>query len=209
LIEKKPTITLKKENQDKKASDRGFKIIRPPKFEFSNLPDTERLSFEMLDKRNYLSVHQMFKEDDNPFVIQEYRQLEKLKPYVDALLNYAKTSTKRGGCDWLVKHRQKNKYISIINIYDLSRETYNNNHKKCMIGFTTEKTYRQQYYTIEAVNNLINYAANHFGMELIIADTEKQNAVSKKFLMKLGFVAAKEKYYYSDKYDFFEYYPKK
>ncbi len=201
----KAIILLKKENQDKQSSKKEFKIIRPPQFEFDNLPDTERLSYEMLDEHNYLEVYQMFKEDDNPFVIEEYKQLEKLDRYVDALLNYAKTSAKRGGCDWLVKLRETGAYISLINIYDLNRETFNDNHKKCMIGFTTAKNYRQQYYTFESVKHLIHYAVNHFGMELIIADTDKQNEVSKKFLRKLGFVEATNKYYYADKYDFFEY----
>lgn len=159
----------------------------------------------MLDEHNYLEVYQMFKEDDNPFVIEEYKQLEKLERYIDTLLNYTKTSTKRGGCDWLVRLRETDEYTSLINICDLSRETFNDNHKKCMIGFTTAKKYQQQYYILEAVNHLMKYAVTHFGMELIIADTDKQNEVSKKFLRKLGFVEGTNKYYYADKYDFFEY----
>jgi len=145
-----------------------------PPFTFANLPDTERLTYEMLDKLNYPEVYEMFKEDNNPFIIEEYKQLDKLERYVDSLLNYAKKSTKRGGCDWLVKHKQT-------------------------------QSHRRKHFTFEAVNNLIKYVINHFGMELIIADTSKQNEISKKFLRKLGFIDVKDKYDYSDKFDYFEF----
>lgn len=203
---------MEKQNQKKESSIKGFRISPSShSFNFTELPNSERLSYEMLNQSNYMAVYTMFKNDDNPFVIKEYKEIDKLKQYVDVMLNYTRNTSKNAGCDWLVKHKQTGNYISIINLinlYELKRETFNNYHKKCMIGFTTEKNHRQKYYTLEAVKNLIDYAIDHFGMELIIADTNKKNEVSKNFLRKLGFADAENKYYYSDIYDFFEYIPK-
>jgi len=79
----KSNHTIEKRKSNRESSIKGFRIIRSPKFEFTNLPDTERLTYEVLDKTNYFEVHKVFKDDGNPFVITEYKQLDKLEHYVD------------------------------------------------------------------------------------------------------------------------------
>ncbi len=177
-----------------------------PFYDFVNLEPTARLEFELLDDINYKEVFELFKEDDNPFVLEDYKNLEELDKYKNYILKDSRFSSKRGGCDWLVKLKQTNIYIGIINLYDMSRETFNDNHKKCMIGFNTNNAFRRKYYTSEAVQQLKKHIYEHFGRNKIIANVDKKNTASKKFLEKLGFKENTKAYYYSDLYDYFEFY---
>ena len=132
--------------------------------------------------------------------------MEELEKYKDYILKDSRFSSKRGACDWLVKLKETDTYIGIINLFDMSRETYNDTHKKCMIGFNTKASFRRKYYTYEAVQQLSKHIFEHFGRNKIIADVEKENTASKKLLEKLGFKENTAAYYYADDYDFFEFY---
>jgi len=175
-----------------------------PYFAWNNLPPTERLDFELLSTSNYGRVLELFQEDTSSFVQEDYKTLAALEEYVDYQLNYAYYSPKRGGCDWLFKLKNNHQYIGILNLYELSKETFADNHKKCMIGYCTVEEQRRKGYTKEAVSNLIDYAFGDLNIEKIIAKTEKENYGSKAFLAALNFREEIEKYYYSELFDFFE-----
>ena len=72
-------------------------------------------------------------------------------------------------------------------MYDLNLESYNDNNKKCSIGFTTKKSFRRKHYTTEAVFALIEYIFCNFDFEKILADTYKEDVASNEFLKKIGF----------------------
>ena len=175
-----------------------------PHFNFNNIGASDRLTYHLLDKHNYLEVLEMFKDDENKFVQSDYKSLEKLEKYVHYLLNYARFSAKRAGCDWIFRLKETGESLGLLNLYELSLENYNDKHKKCMIGFTTCEKFRRQYYTSEAVKSLIHHIFEEMRMEKIIAHTYKDNYVSKAFLKHLSFVDKTENYHYKDKYDYFE-----
>jgi RimJ/RimL family protein N-acetyltransferase len=175
-----------------------------PYYHFTNLPDSERLTYEMLSTSNYKEVPKMFKEEDNPFVIDEYKSEEKFVEYTSYLLNYNRFSPKYGACDWLFKLKETGEYIGIVNVYDLNRERFNDHHLKCTIGFNVKAEFRKLKYTTEAVQQLLAYIPKQFSRNKIVAYTQKDNIPSISFLKKLGFIDKTEEYTYEDRYSFFE-----
>ncbi len=167
-----------------------------PSFNFTNLPPTERLEYEMMDEQNYLEIYELFQNDSNTFVEDYYNDLEKLERYTDYQLYFNRFSHKRGACDWLIRLKTTKETIGVLNIYELSKEIFNNNHRKCFIGYSIGEKYRRKYYAMEVVENLIRYAFPHFKMEKLIANTDKGNIPSQELLLKLGFVEKTEDYYY-------------
>jgi RimJ/RimL family protein N-acetyltransferase len=175
-----------------------------PCFEFINLSPTERLTFEILDDDNYLEVFEMFENDTNPFVLADYKDLEMWEDYADCQLYWNRISCKYAGCDWLIKLKTTEQTVGILNLYELSRETYNDKHKKCMVGYTISTSFRRQHYATEAVKQLLSHAFEHFNLHTIIANTEKNNLASKALLANLGFLDKTEAYYFDKEYDYFE-----
>lgn len=175
-----------------------------PYFPVENLSPTDRLSFELLDEQNYERVYDIFKEDPSPFVLSDYKDRDELAKYAKYMLQYNRYSPKHGACDWLVKLKATETHIGLLNVYELSRETFADNHKKCMIGFSTAAPFRRQYYTLEAVGHLIEYVHTVLGRNKIIANTQKDNEASKALLRKMNFQERTEHYYYKESYDYFE-----
>lgn len=177
---------------------------RKPYFEFNNLPPTERLSFELMNGENYLDVFELFKNDENPFVMKDYKDLDKWEKYVDLQLYLNRFSSKHGTCDWLIKRTSTQQTIGILNIHELSRDTFQNYHQQCMIGYSIAASFRRKGYALEAVKSFISYIFNNFELNKLIANTEKGNIASKSLLYKLGFVTCKEHYFFGKQYDYFE-----
>lgn len=159
----------------------------------------------MLSESNYLEIYEMFKNDESEFVQKGYKDKTSLEEYLDYQLNYNRYSPKKCSCDWFYKLKDGGEYIGLLNMYELSRETFANNHKKCMIGFTTKKEFRRKYFTTEAVKSLIEHVFNAYDLEKVIANTNKTNEASKKLMEKIGFKDVTEDFYYAESYDFFEY----
>jgi RimJ/RimL family protein N-acetyltransferase len=157
-----------------------------------------------MNDENYLEVFETFKNDMNSFVLKDYKDLEKWEDYVDYQLYWNRLSCKNGGCDWLIKLKNTQQTVGILNLYELNRETYNDNHKKCMIGYSIGEAFRRQHYATEAVKQLVLHAFEYFDLHTIIANTEKDNLASKALLTNFGFVEKTEKYYYSEEHDYFE-----
>ena len=51
---------------------------RKPRFYYQNLPDSERLSYELLTWDNFKQMLELFKNDANPYVNKEFKSLKKL-----------------------------------------------------------------------------------------------------------------------------------
>ena len=73
---------------------------------FTNLPDSENLSYEMLSLENQEAVPKMFEAENNLFVIAEYKDKDAFASYTNYHLNYNRFSPKHGGCDWLFKLKE-------------------------------------------------------------------------------------------------------
>ncbi len=176
-----------------------------PYYDFINLEPTERLEFEMLDYHNYKAIYEMFKGDETPFAVPEYKNLDALKKYVDNHLNYNRFSPKRGACDWLYKIKKTGEYIGLLNLYELNSETIADMHQHCVIGFATKPSARRKRFTIEAIGQLVDHAITHFQRRHIIAYTLRNNIASKKCLAKANFEEMDDNDHVNDKYCYFQY----
>lgn len=193
---------ISKDRQD--SFLKQFRESHPkPYYSFLDLPDSEKLSYEMLSLENHYAVPKMFSEENNPFVIDEYKDEDKFSQYTQYHLNYNRFSPKNGGCDWLFKLKDSEEYIGILNVYDLNRENIADRHLRCTIGFNTRIECRRKGYTLEAVKHLLEYIPDQFGRTIVLAYTHKNNYPSINLLMKLGFVNKSDEYT-NDKYSFFE-----
>ena len=163
---------------------------------------SERLLFVKVDTENYNIIYEMFKNDQSPFVDGRFKNLNELEIYFHETLRYLYHTSR--GCDWLLFKKKTKEVVGIFHLYDFSRETVNNRHKRCTIGFSINEKFRRQYFATEAIMKLSEYIFNELKMKTIIADIAKNNYPAKKILQNLNFTNKTEDYYYATKYDFYE-----
>lgn len=151
------------------------------------IPSSQHLSYELVTVSNYQKIVDIFTEDEHPFVSESYKVRKKLKVYFENMEKLRLAKSKYAGQEWMVYHREDQKYIGIVSLYDLSTEEYNDNDQRCTLGFAINTAYRRKGYGSEAVNALIHYAKHSLGRHLALAYTHDSNPASKKILAKLGF----------------------
>jgi RimJ/RimL family protein N-acetyltransferase len=190
--------------QDKIAFYRSMRREEArPFFEFPPLLPSARLRYIPLDYDNYHVLHELFAEEDNPFINLEFKEKEKIGIYVVDLREFAKYSPKRGAFDWLIYYDDQP--IGVLHLFDLSREKTNEKFKRCTIGFSIGKEFRRQGFAFEAIAHQIAYVFEHFkDIERIIAYTFPNNEASIGVLKKLGFTSNSKDYLSTDRYSFFE-----
>lgn len=195
---------LSQKMQDKIAFYRSMRREEArPFFEFPPLPPSARLQYQPLDYDNYEILHELFAEEDNPFINLEFKEKEKIGIYVVDLREFAKFSPKRGAFDWLIYW--KNRPVGVLHLFDLSRERANGKNKRCTIGFSIGKEFRRKGFASEAISHQIEYVFEHFSnIERIIAYTAPNNEASIGVLTKLGFSSNAEDFLSTDRYSFFE-----
>ncbi|SDL85417.1 Protein N-acetyltransferase, RimJ/RimL family [Catalinimonas alkaloidigena] len=158
-------------------------------FQFPPLMPSARLQYEPLDEANAQEVFQLFTDDPNPFIIEDYKQEELWEQYVQQHLFSIRYSLKRAGYDWVYRLRQaEGAVVGMINLYGLSRETGEGQRNTATIGFTTGMAFRRQGYTQEAIHQLVAYIFQHFDVAAVVAFTERDNEPSQRLLQKVGFV---------------------
>ncbi len=175
-----------------------------PYFYFPELLPSERLLYCPLDYNNYLTLNELFLDDDSPHTNPEFKQLERIEQYVVSLLEFAQYSPKRCGKDWIIHLADSNLPIGVIHLYDLTKETRLNNHLNCTIGFAIAAPYRRNGYAFEAVYHLLQYIFNNFDLTHILAYTTHDNVPSQQLLQKLRFKRNDQDYSHPDHYAFFE-----
>lgn len=148
---------------------------------------TNRLSYELVHNANLLKIPMIFKDDDNPFVIQAYKDVRKIKTYYKKLASTKNTDPNLIASDWLIKLKEKGTYIGIISIYDLSDDIFQDQHIKCSLGFAIRTDHQRQYYATEAINHFLDFINTHLERKLVIAYTQDGNTGTKSLLQKLGF----------------------
>lgn len=162
------------------------------------LEDSERLEYEQIDWHNYRKLLSMFEKDRSIFVMNDYKTIDQLEEYIDYQLNFAQYSFKRGAADWFYKNKKTGEYIGVFNLYDLSKETLNNNHKRCTIGFATTEKHREQYYTLEAIENFKEAIFNQLDKNYILSYTTKENVATIELLQRAGFQKSEEDYIHKE-----------
>lgn len=163
-------------------------------FHFPKLPDSQRLEFEKLSQENAGQILELFSQDPNEFIIPEFKEEKYWKKYVDWQLNLAPFSPKHGAQDWLIKLKETGEYVGLLHLYELSLETFMQNHQRCHVGIVMKSNQRRKYLASEALSGLMNYAFGEMERNLIIARTEHANSASQKMLLSLGFQDVSENY---------------
>ncbi len=177
---------------------------REPAFDFRDLPPSARLSYQLLTWDNYMCMHEMFERDTNPFVDERFKVSGELRRYVQYQLEYAWYSVHRGGCDWFFF--REGRPAGVLHLYDLSRSQADDRNRLCTIGFATAGPYRQQGFTREAVNHLLDYLFEGFGMEKVLSYTRRENFAAARLLERLGFENSDALYAAGEKEPKYRYY---
>jgi RimJ/RimL family protein N-acetyltransferase len=163
-----------------------FNRVKQRRFRFPAMPRSRRLRFKRVEKKDGDAIFNAFCRDDNPFVSIEFKDREKANDWADYSATGAFRS-KHAGCDWLM-YDDNNRLVGLLHYYDLSRETFNNNHKRCSIGITIAAPFRRQGYGEEAVVALLRYIlTKQPDIDHILAYTDKRNTASASLFRKLGF----------------------
>ena len=148
---------------------------------------TNRLSYELVHTANLLEIPMIFKDDDNPFVIQAYKDVRKIKAYYKKLASIKNTDPNLIASDWLIKLTKEDSYIGIISIYDLTDNLFQDQHIKCSLGFAIKTAYQRQYFATEAIIHFLDFIHSHLQRKLVLAYTHDGNTGTKTLLHKLGF----------------------
>jgi RimJ/RimL family protein N-acetyltransferase len=149
---------------------------------------------------NFEQLYKLFKEDQNPFVLKNFKNLQEARLYAEDRVQ-AEKRPKQAGCDWLVKIKP-DIYAGILHLYDLSIET---NAHSCCIGIVIAEYFREQGIATEAIKHLLKYIFNHFEqINTVIVYTKPENFKMVRLLKKLNFSPSEhKKFIYSDAYSFF------
>jgi RimJ/RimL family protein N-acetyltransferase len=163
------------------------RIRRIPRFDYQNLPDTERLSYELLTWDNFKNFLPLFENDPHPFVMDDFKTLDKLEMYAVSQLEYNWYSFKRGACDWFLRLKTTGELVGVLHLYDLNWEFMNGKHPHCCVGYAIAEPYRRQGFAMEATAHLLEQIPLLFRRYIVRAVPEGDNTVSRSLLEKLGF----------------------
>lgn len=164
-----------------------FSKKKTPSFIYLNLPDSERLSFKLVNWRNYKTYLKLFQNDTHEFVDDRFRSLDELEEYAVSVLEYQRFSKKRGGCDWFIFLKNTKTPIGVLHIYDLNWEFMDGVFFPCMIGYALSEKYRNKGFAYEASLHLLTQIPILFGRFEVQAEPRFDNLSSRNLLEKLGF----------------------
>lgn len=178
---------------------------RAPLWRFSDIPASRNLVFERLHFDNRDVVLEMFAGDKSPFVDRAFKSPDALYTYVAAQWISGPHSPKHGSADWVARTRQEVP-VGLLHVYDVSRETWALNHRRCSIGYVVAENFRGSGLAAEAVRALQDHLFKSLDMLTLLAMPDKQNERSIRFLEKLGYEERTQDYCAKDRYRFFELY---
>lgn len=159
---------------------------KKPYFVFPDIAPYKEFSFEKLTSENFHQLCLLFQADKCVFTDERFKDCEEAEKYAQHLEQYGAYSPKHGGQDWL--YLWKNQYAGILHLYDLSLETFNENNRRCWIGFAATPAIRNKGITKKAVQYFIQYIQKNYPfIKYIHAMTLKENAASKALLKSVGF----------------------
>jgi RimJ/RimL family protein N-acetyltransferase len=163
-----------------------------PRFDYQNLPDSERLSYDLFSWNNYHQMLDLFQHDPNPFIGQQFKHLDTLEDYAVSQLEYNRYSFKRGACDWFLQRKKTQDLIGVLHIYDLNWDLYDGKHPACTVGYAISEKHRQQGFAFEAMTHLLTQIPLIFKRYEVHAHLKTANSMSRKLLEKLGFMETDE-----------------
>jgi RimJ/RimL family protein N-acetyltransferase len=164
-----------------------------PSFPFQHLPDSQRLSYELVDWHNYPAYLLLFANDPSPFVEARFKQHALLETYAVELLTDMRYSWKRGGGDWLLRRRIDGRPMGVLHLYELSHEVIGGRVPHCCVGYAVAAPFRRQGIGREALSHLLVQAAHLFGRTEARALINADNTASDGLLRGCGFTLLEER----------------
>lgn len=159
-----------------------------PYFSFPDLESIDDISFEKLTPRNADALYRLFANDTSTFVDKRFKTPDAARAYAQWLSDWGPYSPKHGSQDYLFSVEGVG-YAGVLHLYDLSLETFSNNHKRVWIGFATTKALRRRCITTKAVRHLIEAIFSFYPeVDFIHAMTDKKNIVAQQFILHCGFL---------------------
>lgn len=161
---------------------------KKPHFTFPEIPPAGDIVFEKLTGKNAAHLLDLFKNDDSPFVDERFKDADEAADYARYLTQCGAYSAKYGSADWLFRFKD-GKYIGVLHLYDLSLETFAQNHKRAWIGFATGEEFRRQGITTKIVRHFVQAVFDYYPViDYVHAMTDKVNIATANFLKKCGFL---------------------
>jgi RimJ/RimL family protein N-acetyltransferase len=155
-------------------------------FSFPEIPSFKNFSFEKLTEQNFEQLYLLFEGDSSPFVDERFKTFEGAKEHAKFISTCGAFLPKHGGQDWLFKWNSE--YAGILHLYDLSLETFADNHKRAWVGFATAEKFRKSGVSFRAVNYFINYIFDNYkAIDFIHSMTRCENKIASNFIQKCGF----------------------
>lgn len=163
------------------------KIYSKIHFSFPEIPPFKNFSFEKLTEQNFEQLYLLFEGDPSPFVDERFKTCEGAKEHARFIQLCGAYVPKHGCQDWIFK--LNNEYAGILHLYDLSLETFADNHKRAWVGFATAEKFRKSGVSFQVVNHFINYILDNYKLiDFIHSMTLHENKIARAFLEKCGFV---------------------
>jgi hypothetical protein len=113
-----------------------------PWFDFKNLPNSKRLSYKLLNWRNYKTYLRLFENDESSFVMDDFKTLKNMELYTLFMIESNRFSGKRGACDWIIYLKDKTP-IGVLHLYELNLEIYDGKHPKPQFGYAIAEPFRK------------------------------------------------------------------
>lgn len=155
-------------------------------FPFQNLPDTERLSYELMTWDNFRTYLSLFEGDEDEFVDERFKSIGKLEEYAVGVLEFAHFSVKHGGCDWFIRLKDHSP-VGVLHLYELNLEIIEGKHLPCFFGYALSRSFRGQGFAYEAAKNLLEHIPKIFERYEVYAEPKTGNQASRNLLKRLGF----------------------
>lgn len=161
-------------------------IYKEPYFVFPDIAPCEDFSFEKLTSKNFEQLYQMFEADESPFTDKRFKNFAQAAVYANNLEEYGTKLPKHGSQDWL--YLLQGKYAGVLHLYDLSLETFDENNKRCWIGFATKPALRNKGITKNVLQYFLQYIFENYPfIKYIHSMTLKENIAAKALLRSVGF----------------------
>ena len=161
-----------------------------PRLCYQALPDSDRLSYELLNWDNYLIMNDLFGSDPSPLITSDLRENLRLDLYAAFQLASGRYSGKHGSCDWFLRLKDGT-YIGVLHLYDVSFELMDRKRFPCSCGYAIAAPFRRQGYAMEALQHLLFYLPAHFKLYEVQAEPLRTNEASIGLLTKAGFTQKK------------------
>jgi RimJ/RimL family protein N-acetyltransferase len=161
-----------------------------PRSCYHDLPNSNRLRFELLNWRNYRTMLDLFGNDTSPFVMNVLRERDVLDKYTAYQLSMGHFSGKHGACDWFIK-LEDGTCIGVLHLYEVSFELREGKRSPCFCGYAIAEPFRRKGYAEEALRHLLSQLPVQFQLFEAYAEPLHDNEASVGLLQKVGFTFKK------------------